>query len=300
LIFIQQEFIIFTMMVREIEVDSESMAEQKLGSYSSRYRFTGKELDPLSGLYDFGARYYDPRLSVWFGVDPLADEYPDWNPFAYTMNNPIRFIDPTGMETEPADGDPIKTVQLEEVVVTAKRIPKPNPDRITPEVKSDNTRVNLVLPVNNPQKEVQPQTTIGVPSQEKLNNAIAINNAEILKTFVADPQKIREGDPLEMISILPVGKIVKGGMSLVKASGWIKRSVFSSLDPAIQKKMAEAIKKGLVAPTGQQGIIKLTAAEAAETGYQFKLKILGKGGDIRIYGNALPNGHIIFDKVMKH
>ncbi|MBK9378645.1 MAG: hypothetical protein IPM86_10595 [Saprospiraceae bacterium] len=53
------------MMVREIEVHTESMAEQKLGGYSSRYRFTGKELDPLSGLYDFGARYYDPRLSVW-------------------------------------------------------------------------------------------------------------------------------------------------------------------------------------------------------------------------------------------
>jgi RHS repeat-associated protein len=84
------------MMVREIEVDSESMAEQKLGSYSSRYRFTGKELDPLSGLYDFGARYYDPRLSVWFGVDPLAEKYPAWNPYNYTMNNPINLIDPIG------------------------------------------------------------------------------------------------------------------------------------------------------------------------------------------------------------
>ncbi|MBX7162186.1 MAG: hypothetical protein K1X49_00725 [Saprospiraceae bacterium] len=41
-----------------------------------RYRFTGKELDPLIGLYDFGARYYDPRLSVWFGVDPLAEKAP--------------------------------------------------------------------------------------------------------------------------------------------------------------------------------------------------------------------------------
>ena len=78
----------------------ESMAEQKLGGYSSRYRFTGKELDPLSGLYDFGARYYDPRLSVWFGVDPLAEKYPAWSPFSYTLNNPIRFTDPTGMGVE--------------------------------------------------------------------------------------------------------------------------------------------------------------------------------------------------------
>ena len=72
------------------------LAEQKLGGYSSRYRFTGKELDPLSGLYDFGARYYDPRLSVWFGVDPMASEFPSQSPYNYVENNPIRYIDPTG------------------------------------------------------------------------------------------------------------------------------------------------------------------------------------------------------------
>ena len=88
------------MVIREIEVHSESMAEQKLGGYSSRYRFTGKELDPLSGLYDFGARYYDPRLSVWFGVDPLAEKYPGWSPYNYTLNNPIRMIDPDGRAPE--------------------------------------------------------------------------------------------------------------------------------------------------------------------------------------------------------
>ncbi|MBK7796707.1 MAG: RHS repeat-associated core domain-containing protein [Saprospiraceae bacterium] len=74
------------------------MAEQKLGGYSSRYRFTGKELDPLSGLYDFGARYYDPRLSVWFGVDPMADGHPDYAAYLYTANNPIVYFDPDGQD----------------------------------------------------------------------------------------------------------------------------------------------------------------------------------------------------------
>ena len=34
------------------------------------YKFTAKELDPETGLYYFGARYYDPRLGRWCSVDP--------------------------------------------------------------------------------------------------------------------------------------------------------------------------------------------------------------------------------------
>jgi RHS repeat-associated protein len=120
------------------------------------------------------------------------------------------------------------------------------------------------------------------------------------------------GDPLEPIYPLlvpEVGVFELGvvGLKVTTAtkvvgnpSGWVKRSVFNSLDPAIQKKVAAAIEKGVVAPTGKQGIIKLTASEAAETGYQYKIKILGKGGDTRIYGNPMKNGHIMFDKIMGH
>ncbi len=50
----------------------------------------------------FGARYYDAELSIWHGVDPMADKYPGFTPYNYVYNNPIRFIDPTGME----GGDP--------------------------------------------------------------------------------------------------------------------------------------------------------------------------------------------------
>ena len=94
-----------------------------------------------------------------------------------------------------------------------------------------------------------------------------------------------------------VGKVANG---VANTSGLVKRSVFNSLDPAIKKKVAAAIENGIVAPTGKQGIIKLTATEAAQTGYQYKVKILGKGGNIRIYGNLQENGHIFFDKIMGH
>jgi hypothetical protein len=66
--------------------------------------------------------------------------------------------------------------------------------------------------------------------------------------------------------------------------------VFLKLDSAVANKFASAMEKGVVAPTGKQGIIRLTASEAVGVGYTHKLKILGEGGDLRIYGKQLPNG----------
>ena len=74
----------------------ESMAEQSAGAWSSEYRFSGKELDEGTNLYYFGARYYDPTISLWHGVDPLASKIPDWSPYSYTLNNPIVYTDPDG------------------------------------------------------------------------------------------------------------------------------------------------------------------------------------------------------------
>jgi RHS repeat-associated protein len=84
----------------------ETMAEQNAGQtegWATPYKFSAKEQDDLTGYYYFGARYYslsrhggNPRVSMWHGVDPLAMEYPSWSPYNYTLNNPIRFIDPDG------------------------------------------------------------------------------------------------------------------------------------------------------------------------------------------------------------
>jgi hypothetical protein len=39
------------------------------------FRFTGKELDEETGLYYYGARYLDPRVSRWLSADPAMGDY---------------------------------------------------------------------------------------------------------------------------------------------------------------------------------------------------------------------------------
>jgi RHS repeat-associated protein len=80
----------------------ETMAEQhsQTADYENRYKFTGHELDRETGLYYAGARYYDPKISIWLSVDPLLEKFPNFNPYNYVMQNPIKLIDPTGLSPE--------------------------------------------------------------------------------------------------------------------------------------------------------------------------------------------------------
>jgi RHS repeat-associated protein len=78
----------------------ETFVEEHSNTGRTSYKFNGKELDEETGLYYYGARYYEPVISVWLSVDPLASDYPSWSPYNYTMDNPINLVDPTGMGPE--------------------------------------------------------------------------------------------------------------------------------------------------------------------------------------------------------
>ena len=67
------------------------------------YKYNGKELDTKKGLdlYDYGARQYDAALGRFTTVDAMAESYYIVSPYAYCGNNPVRFIDPTGMDVWP-------------------------------------------------------------------------------------------------------------------------------------------------------------------------------------------------------
>ena len=64
----------------------------------THYLFTGKELDS-TGLYFYGARYYDPEIGRFISADTIVQSPYDpqsLNRYSYCRNNPINYIDPTG------------------------------------------------------------------------------------------------------------------------------------------------------------------------------------------------------------
>ena len=77
----------------------ELLVDEHSSSEKLPYKFNGKQFDEETGLYYYGARYMDPKISMWLGVDPLMEKYPNVTGYCYTMDNPIKFIDPNGKET---------------------------------------------------------------------------------------------------------------------------------------------------------------------------------------------------------
>jgi RHS repeat-associated protein len=79
----------------------EVMVQQSTNNiFENVYKFNAKELDESTGYSYYGARYYDPAISIFLSVDPLAEQFPNYNPYTYTMNNPVNLTDPPGMAPE--------------------------------------------------------------------------------------------------------------------------------------------------------------------------------------------------------
>ena len=76
----------------------EVFLEERNNTWNTPYLFNAKEFDEETGMYYYGARYYEPRLSLWMSTDPLQEKYPNINTYCYTINNPIIFIDPDGKD----------------------------------------------------------------------------------------------------------------------------------------------------------------------------------------------------------
>ena len=74
----------------------EVFVEERNNIWNTPYLFNAKEFDEETGLYYYGARYYDPRLSLWISVDPLSELDLQSSSYAFCGNNPINRLDSDG------------------------------------------------------------------------------------------------------------------------------------------------------------------------------------------------------------
>ena len=87
----------------------EVFIEERNNIWNTPYLFNAKEFDEETGLYYYGARYYDPRISLWISTDPKQESYFAFSSYVYCGNNPLIYIDPNGKEWEdPAQAEKLK------------------------------------------------------------------------------------------------------------------------------------------------------------------------------------------------
>ncbi len=88
---------------------------ESTGSWTTDYKFTDHELDTETGLYNFNARLYDPAVGRFISPDPAVPDLSGstnprnydpqmFNRYAYCRNNPLIYIDPSGLEDDDIGG----------------------------------------------------------------------------------------------------------------------------------------------------------------------------------------------------
>jgi len=87
-------------LVSEVEYYAYGQGKLETGE-EQNYKYTDKEEDDSTGLYYYGARYYEPFAGRFTAVDNIKGDIQDpqsLNRYAYVQNNPLMYVDPTGNE----------------------------------------------------------------------------------------------------------------------------------------------------------------------------------------------------------
>ena len=109
-------------VVARYEYDVFGAVRSETGTSDNPRKFTGKEYESDVKLYYYGARYYDPYVGRFTQRDPIAKGV-NW--YAYTANNPLKFVDP--------DGRAIKFAASNETIDKDTNLDNFNVGKLTPE-----------------------------------------------------------------------------------------------------------------------------------------------------------------------
>jgi RHS repeat-associated protein len=212
-------------------------------SVENRFKFLNRERVPTFdlGVYQLGARMYDPQRMQFWSTDPLIDEgQHSFTPFHYSFNNPIRFSDPSGLMGEPCCGDGADGIgngmSLVENIYYSTR------DLLTSSIATIGTAFASVF------SDVKPQRINATYS----SGSRALSSEVIPKGEVAQEVAM---STLSLASAIPSGGSAGTGMLMAKAG--TKTSTGSSVVKTIKEQAED-----LVAANGGKNRVTLRSEKA--------------------------------------
>ncbi len=219
------------------------------------YKYTGQKQVVSIGLYYYGARYYDPSIGRFTREDTYRgelDQPQSQHLYVYVMNNPLRYIDPTGHTPNDANLDDAKEYS-----------------QMLEELEAFRNSVELLVKegdiILGKQREVQEgdmlskivaETYGKFGVNDKTQFIAEINNLE-------DENKIYPGQKIFMPDLngtmydyqflKDTGVINKGNVDLNKVLGEDK---FKVLSQALSNRSVKSIERGILL-TASEGLFKL-------------------------------------------
>ncbi len=189
------------------------------GSVPTDEKFTGQRLDSTTGLYYYNARYYDPAIGRFISADTIVQNPSNpqtLNRYSYTLNNPLRYIDPSGHKVlwDVDEGYALSPAQ-------------PAPDPVAPDVSANLPIDSAPVDVAEPQPSAPPgidqglikaneTVPVGTSPQPSPDNPTGMTFSEATK--LADQYGGKPSEYLNGTRTAPTndniewGKIVAGGL----------------------------------------------------------------------------------------
>ena len=160
----------------------ELLVDEHSSSEDLPYKFNGKQFDDETGLYYYGARYMDPIISLWYGVDNLTEKYVSVSSYTYCNGSPIANIDVMGMFPKGIVVKHVETVVLYQAVGSANTL-MGIPHEVTYYTFTESAAHLLSLAANVPityVKNARLEEFISQPEGNCITIGSSPNNARIL------------------------------------------------------------------------------------------------------------------------
>ena len=157
---------------------------------SGRFQYTGQMWLPEIGLYYDKARLYSPTLGRFMQTDPIEYDGDGPNLYAYVLNDPVNYSDPSGLASSPCVPSAVGTVS----VITITQCKPRNPPAPVPPtgVIAKNPRDlegrKAVKPPSSPKNANQKQSQCVVLALRKNALALILDGAGVAAEFAAGPE----------------------------------------------------------------------------------------------------------------